>query len=135
LRWVGASCHDEAELARACAIEADYVLLGPVRATASHPGQPGIGWQRFSEVAAPTAVPVYALGGLADRHGRPAGRPGAAGRAPGLCAGRPGRARRPAGAPRGRARRGAQERGLALRAAASPSSDEAASPRTSPAIR
>lgn len=79
LRWVGASCHDEAELARACAIEADYVLLGPVRATASHPGQPGIGWQRFSEIAASTSVPVYALGGLADRDGPQARRAGAHG--------------------------------------------------------
>jgi len=64
LRWVGASCHDEAELARACALELDYALLGPVLPTASHPGAPGIGWEGFARVAAPTAIPVFALGGL-----------------------------------------------------------------------
>lgn len=64
LRWVGASCHDEAELAQACAIEADYALLGPVLPTASHPGAEGIGWQRFSAIVEPSSIPVYALGGL-----------------------------------------------------------------------
>jgi 8-oxo-dGTP diphosphatase len=79
LRWVGASCHDEAELARACAIEADYALLGPVKPTASHPGAPGIGWRRFAEVAASTSIPVYALGGLSPADARDAREAGAHG--------------------------------------------------------
>jgi len=64
-RWVGASCHDERELAHAAAIGADYVSLGPLRPTASHPAAPVLGWPRFSELCASTPLPVYALGGLA----------------------------------------------------------------------
>ena len=42
--WCFASCHDASELARAGSLGLDAVVLGPVRATASHPGAPGIGW-------------------------------------------------------------------------------------------
>ncbi len=79
LRWVGASCHDEAELAHACAIGADYALLGPVLPTASHPGAEGIGWQRFEQIAAPASIPVYALGGLGPADATRARRAGAHG--------------------------------------------------------
>ena len=79
LRWVGASCHDEEELARACAIGADYALLGPVLPTASHPGAAGIGWQRFEQIAAPASIPVYALGGLGPDDAERARRAGAHG--------------------------------------------------------
>ena len=79
VRWIGASCHDEAELGRACQLAPDYLLLGPIQATASHPGQPGIGWPRFTALAAPTSVPVYALGGLDDADGPVARRAGAHG--------------------------------------------------------
>ena len=34
---VGASCHNEQELAQAASIELDFVVLGPVRPTPSHP--------------------------------------------------------------------------------------------------
>ncbi|MDI3263303.1 MAG: Nudix family hydrolase [Fulvimonas sp.] len=74
-RLVGASCHDAHELARAAAI-ADFATLSPVAPTASHPGQPPLGWQRFAAAAEAAALPVYALGGLqptdthlARRHG------------------------------------------------------------------
>jgi len=59
-----ASCHTAAELARAAHLQADFVVLSPVQPTASHPGEPGIGWQRFAELARDYPVPVYALGGL-----------------------------------------------------------------------
>ena len=49
--WVGASCHNRAELEKAASLELDYALLGPVGETASHPGQPGIGWQAFETLA------------------------------------------------------------------------------------
>jgi 8-oxo-dGTP diphosphatase len=78
-RWVGASCHDEAEFARACALGVDYVLLGPVMPTASHPGAPGIGWQQFSRLAGTSPVPVYALGGLTEADAQQARRAGAHG--------------------------------------------------------
>jgi 8-oxo-dGTP diphosphatase len=63
--WVGASVHDAAELARARDIGADFALLGPVQRTASHPGQAPLGWKGFERISAGTAIPVYAIGGLA----------------------------------------------------------------------
>ena len=63
-RWVAASCHDEAELARAAALGVDFVVLSPLAATASHPGRAPLGWARFRELAREVALPVYALGGL-----------------------------------------------------------------------
>jgi 8-oxo-dGTP diphosphatase len=64
LPWVGASCHDAAELDRAVAIGADFVVLGPVQATASHPGAAHLGWPAFSRLIEDYPLPVYALGGL-----------------------------------------------------------------------
>lgn len=62
--WVGASCHDAAELARAVRLGADFAVLGPVRPTPSHPGAPSLGWERFAALVADCPLPVYALGGL-----------------------------------------------------------------------
>lgn len=63
-RLFGASCHDATEIARAVALEADYVVVGPVKPTPTHPGASGIGWSRFSELAGGLPMPVYAIGGL-----------------------------------------------------------------------
>ena len=62
--WVGASCHDAAEIARAGQLELDYALLGPALATPSHPENPGLGWQEFARRLAGNSLPVFALGGL-----------------------------------------------------------------------
>ena len=74
--WVGASCHDAAELARAAALGADFAVLSPVRRTPSHPGRAPLGWAAFAALAAEAPLPVYALGGVgaaeaatARRHG------------------------------------------------------------------
>lgn len=64
LPWVAASCHDAAELERAQALGVDFVVLGPVLPTASHPEAQPLGWERFSSLAAGRPMPVYALGGL-----------------------------------------------------------------------
>jgi 8-oxo-dGTP diphosphatase len=61
---VGASCHDERELAHAEELGLDYAVLGPVKPTASHPGARPLGWPRFAELARDRAMPVYAIGGL-----------------------------------------------------------------------
>ncbi len=61
---VGASCHNAADLARAEALQLDFAVLGPVRPTASHPGQPGIGWATAAELIAGHSLPIFALGGL-----------------------------------------------------------------------
>ncbi|MEY6431729.1 Nudix family hydrolase [Thioalkalicoccus limnaeus] len=62
--WVGASCHGPDELARAEALDLDYVLLSPVKPTATHPGATPLGWSAFAALIKPVNRPVYALGGL-----------------------------------------------------------------------
>ncbi|AKF05805.1 thiamine phosphate synthase [Sandaracinus amylolyticus] len=57
---IGASCHDEAGLARRAG--ADYVVLGPF---ADVPGKgDALGAQRFASMVRTTRVPVLALGGI-----------------------------------------------------------------------
>lgn len=62
--WIGASCHNAAELAHANDLGLDYALLGPVLPTATHPGMPHLGWDDFGRLVAGSAIPVFALGGL-----------------------------------------------------------------------
>jgi 8-oxo-dGTP diphosphatase len=62
--WCGASCHSAKELRRAEALGVDLAVLGPVRATPSHPDAVPLGWDRFGEIAAGASIPVYALGGV-----------------------------------------------------------------------
>lgn len=71
-----ASCHDAGELEQAARFNASFAVLSPVLATASHPGEFGMGWEKFAESAADRPFPVYALGGMrpdlletAMRHG------------------------------------------------------------------
>jgi 8-oxo-dGTP diphosphatase len=61
---VAASCHDRIELEHAAALELDFVVLGPVKPTTTHPGQPGIGWEKFGNLITSLPLPVYAIGGL-----------------------------------------------------------------------
>ena len=63
-RWVGASCHNAAELAQAAAIGADFACLSPVRRTGSHPQAEPLGWDGFQVLVEKTALPVFALGGV-----------------------------------------------------------------------
>jgi 8-oxo-dGTP diphosphatase len=62
-----ASCHDQAELARAMALQLDFAVLGPVKATASHPAARPLGWEEFARIARGASIPVYAIGGLRRR--------------------------------------------------------------------
>jgi len=62
--WCGASCHSPEELRRAETLGADFAVLGPVRATPSHPDAAPLGWERFRQIAAGASIPVYALGGV-----------------------------------------------------------------------
>jgi len=73
---VAASCHDLEQLQAAQRLGCDFVVLGPVRPTASHPTVPAMGWEAFAELRAQVSLPIYALGGLgvddieqARRHG------------------------------------------------------------------
>lgn len=73
---VAASCHTFSELRHAQAIGLDFVVLGPVSITPSHPGQPGIGWSELARLREQVSLPIYAIGGMtsadigtARRHG------------------------------------------------------------------
>lgn len=62
---VGRSVHAAAEAASAAAAGADYVVVGPVFATASKPGYgPPLGLEGLGAVARACPVPVVAIGGV-----------------------------------------------------------------------
>jgi len=63
-RWFAVSCHDDAELAHAARIGADFVTLAPVAPTPTHPDAMPLGWTRFAALTTASPVPVYALGGV-----------------------------------------------------------------------
>ena len=67
LQRLGISCHSAEELRRALDHGPDYLTLGPVKATATHPGFEPLGWERFAALASTSPVPVYAIGGLGVR--------------------------------------------------------------------
>lgn len=62
--WFSVAGHDPSQLQKAQEVDADMVLVGPVLPTPTHPGMPGLGWERFADLVAAVHVPVYALGGL-----------------------------------------------------------------------
>jgi 8-oxo-dGTP diphosphatase len=59
-----ASCHSREELEHAMRLEVDFVVVGPVKATATHPQGSCLDWHRFTDLVRGTAIPVYAIGGL-----------------------------------------------------------------------
>jgi thiamine-phosphate pyrophosphorylase len=61
---ITASVHDLAELRMAEAVGARLVFLSPVYPTRSHIGVPVLGAQGFAALAAETALPAVALGGM-----------------------------------------------------------------------
>ncbi len=69
LWWIGRSVHDLAEADAARTEGADYLVVGPVFATASHPGRTPIGVAGLRQIVSATGeLPVIAIGGItADR--------------------------------------------------------------------
>lgn len=63
-QWLAASCHNAEELRQAERIGCDFVVLGPVQPTASHPGAASMGWSGLQALTEPCCMPVYALGGM-----------------------------------------------------------------------
>jgi 8-oxo-dGTP diphosphatase len=61
---MAASCHSVEELGHAMAIGLDFVVLGPVKPTPTHPGARTLGWEGFRQIAEGASIPVYAIGGL-----------------------------------------------------------------------
>lgn len=76
---VGASCHERRELTHAADLGVDFVVLGPVLATPSHPGARALGWSGLAALVADYPVPVYGLGGLGEEHMKQAWSAGAHG--------------------------------------------------------
>lgn len=75
-KLLGVSVHRASDLPAARALNADFAVLGHVLDTPSHPGQPGMGWDRFAALAEQAGMPVFAIGGqsmdslpIAQRHG------------------------------------------------------------------
>ena len=59
-----ASCHSRDEIVRAADLGLDFVVLGPVHATPTHPFATPLGWDGFVREAVAARIPVFALGGL-----------------------------------------------------------------------
>lgn len=57
------STHNLADLQIAQQKQCDFVVLGHVLATPSHPGQEPLGWEHFSQLAQHANCPVFAIGG------------------------------------------------------------------------
>ena len=63
-RVIGYSAHEAAEAARSVQEGADFVLLGTIYATASHPGRSGAGVELVRVAAEAADAPVVAIGGI-----------------------------------------------------------------------
>lgn len=64
---IGCSVHNQEGALAAARGGADYVVLGPVFSTPTHPGAPALGPERFRDVAAHVPIPVLAIGGMDHR--------------------------------------------------------------------
>ena len=67
--WIGKSVHDFAAAEAAKAEGADYLLVGPVYPTATHPDRPPLGLQTLGEISR-LGLPVIAIGGISPARAR-----------------------------------------------------------------
>ncbi|CAM5203031.1 Nudix family hydrolase [Oligella ureolytica] len=58
------STHHLADILYAQILDADFIVLGHVKNTISHPGEDPLGWEAFEAIAKEARRPVYAIGGL-----------------------------------------------------------------------
>ena len=63
-QWFAASVHDEEELRLAQKLGVDFVVIGAVQPTTSHPGEGVLGWAGFAQIVRQANMPVYAIGGV-----------------------------------------------------------------------
>jgi 8-oxo-dGTP diphosphatase len=61
---VAASCHNLEQLRHAQALGLDFVVLGSVNKTASHPDVSPMGWKAWQQMRAEVSLPIFAIGGL-----------------------------------------------------------------------
>ncbi|MDE2258717.1 MAG: Nudix family hydrolase [Betaproteobacteria bacterium] len=64
LPLVAASCHDVDDLRRAEQLGVDFVVLGPVAPTATHPDRAPLGFETLARAIEDCGLPVLAIGGL-----------------------------------------------------------------------
>lgn len=62
--WLSAACHTQGDVRRAERLAADFVLIGSVQNTPSHPGETAIGWSGFRALIEHCNAPAFALGGM-----------------------------------------------------------------------
>lgn len=74
--WVAASVHNEAQRQAAAGMKVDFMVMGHVLPTPSHPESEPMGWERYADLASGAGCPVYAIGGqtadtlpIAQQHG------------------------------------------------------------------
>jgi len=65
-RLVGRSVHSIGGALQAESEGADFVIFGPVWASASHPDSPPVGIEALAEVAHALDIPVLAIGGVTE---------------------------------------------------------------------
>lgn len=63
-RLVGVSTHTPAQVSGAGASGADYIGVGPVRATPTKPGRPAVGLELVRYAGAHAQLPFFAIGGI-----------------------------------------------------------------------
>jgi 8-oxo-dGTP diphosphatase len=63
---VAASCHNLEEVLHAGKLGLDFIVVSPVRETASHPGTPAIGLDGLRSLCDFASIPAYALGGMQE---------------------------------------------------------------------
>jgi len=76
--WIGKSVHDLAEAETARAEGADYLVVGPVYPTATHPDRAPLGLEQLREIGR-LGLPVIAIGGIGPGRARDAKTAGAYG--------------------------------------------------------
>jgi thiamine-phosphate pyrophosphorylase len=67
--WIGKSVHGFAEADAAKAEGADYLLVGPVYPTATHPDRPPVGPETLAQITT-LGLPVIAIGGIGPGRAR-----------------------------------------------------------------
>lgn len=65
---IGLSTHTPAEIDAVDAELVDYIGVGPVHATPTKPGRPGVGLELVRYAAAHAPVPFFAIGGIDAEH-------------------------------------------------------------------
>ncbi|WP_178862946.1 Nudix family hydrolase [Thiomicrorhabdus cannonii] len=63
-KLLAVSVHDLSQAQAALQLQADFLTLSPIKATAAHPDLQALGWDGMAEMITQLPVPVYALGGM-----------------------------------------------------------------------